>query len=124
MSEEKGADGDSKDKGKGRATSSSNPEESNLQPESSQNEAAAEELDSSEPADPKQVEDILRALNLTSRLPGAVSLEFRMPSSLSNHREQIVSGKKQKDMNSYQFWKGQPVLSFGKLCYYSLRMTG
>jgi hypothetical protein len=77
MSEEKGAEGDGKDKGKGKATSGSNPEESKLQPESSENvEVTAEEQDSPEPADPKQVEDILRALNLTTRLPGAVSLKF------------------------------------------------
>jgi hypothetical protein len=62
--------------------------------------------------DPAQVADILKALNLTQRLPGAVSAQSLIK-SVSN--DKIVSGKQQKDMSKYKFWGSQPVPNFGEL---------
>ena len=63
------------------------------------------------PADPAQVADILKALNLTQRLPGAVSAQSRVESTTN---DKIVSGKQPKDMSKYQFWGSQPVPNFGE----------
>ena len=74
---------------------------------------APEEQEEVQASDPAQVADILKVLNLTQRLPGAVSAESLMESS-ANDKRKIVSGKQQKDMSKYQFWGTQPVPNFGE----------
>jgi hypothetical protein len=73
---------------------------------------APEEQEQVQPSDPGQVADILKALNLTQRLPGAVSASSL--ESVSDSRDQIVTGKQQKDMSNYKFWGTQPVPNFGE----------
>jgi hypothetical protein len=74
---------------------------------------APEEQEEVQASDPAQVADILKVLNLTQRLPGAVSAESLM-GSIATDKRKIVSGKQQKDMSKYQFWGSQPVPNFGE----------
>jgi hypothetical protein len=73
---------------------------------------APEEQNETQSSDPNQVADILKALNLTQKLPGAVSVKSLLE-VVPDDKEKIVGGKKEKDMSSYQFWGSQPVPNFG-----------
>jgi hypothetical protein len=56
---------------------------------------APEEQEEVQASDPAQVADILKALNLTQRLPGAVSAESLIE-SISNNRERLSLGSSKR----------------------------
>jgi hypothetical protein len=59
--------------------------------------------DADDKVNPEDLQKVLRAMGLNAdSLPGA-----------------IIGGKKQKEMDSYRFWKTQPVQSFGKSTHWN-----